>query len=75
MLGGTPTYAMEAVFNVESLRRIIKIDTFYDPTSKVKVSTDPAAANYIAKIVALGPNRQKAWQKHEDSGHQIAFQY
>jgi hypothetical protein len=75
MLGPTPTYAMEAVFNVESLRRIIKIGTFYEPKTNAKVSTDPAAANYIAKVLPLAADRQKAWQKHEDLRTKLAFQY
>jgi hypothetical protein len=45
--GGTPTYTMEGVFNVESLRRIIKIGAFY---VEVTAADEPLPANFAYDI-------------------------
>ena len=72
---GSPAYSMEAVFNVESLRRIVTVGamTYKDQTGAAHAVASPAAAN-IANIA--DPNaRALAWQKHEQLRTKLAYQY
>jgi hypothetical protein len=75
VFNGTPSYTMEGVFNVESLRRIIKVGSMtYTNTANVKVDLPSPAAEQI-KLITDPANRKLAWNKHENLRTKLASMY
>jgi hypothetical protein len=65
---------MESVFNVESLRRIIKVGEFtYAPGKKASGDPRSAGATYIGNLAPA--DRAAAWLKHETLRMKLAYQY
>jgi hypothetical protein len=72
--GGGPAYTLEGVFNVESLRRIIKVGAFF--YNNTEVSGDPVNPLFINTVFAADATSLKgAWAKHELLRTKLAFQY
>ena len=69
VLGGTPAYALEAVFNVESLRRIVQVGEFYfdaddDPATPAVRATgngNPTDPDFIQAATTPGPPPAWRW--------------
>jgi hypothetical protein len=70
-------YTMESVFNVESLRRIIKIGDFFYKNGAGNVvpcnASDSTSPNFVGNLSAA--EKQLAWSKHEQLRMKLAYQY
>ena len=86
VFNGTPNFTMEAVFNVESLRRIIKIGrmTFIDSAGN-PVEINPLPNQSFGEaledqlltqpLAKRALDRPLAWNKHENLRTKLAYQY
>lgn len=79
MFGGVPSYSLEGVFNVDSLRMIINIGEFHfidkDGNDQTLNGCDPAVPNFINTLLVDVTDRQKAWIKHEQLRTKLAYRY
>ena len=74
VFNGTPVYTMEAVFNVESLRRIILVG---EMTYKDSAGANQTISGQVENIIKglAEPDRSLAWNKHENLRTKLAYQY
>lgn len=79
MFGGVPSYSLEGVFNVDSLRMIINIGEFHfrdkDGMDQTLNGCDPNAPNFINTLLTDVGDQQNAWIKHERLRIKLAYRY
>ncbi len=75
IFNGTPCYTMEAVFNVESLRRIVQVGSMYYMDSAATNQSVAAPAALSIPLIGTPADRVLAWEKHEQLRTKMAYQY